>query len=56
MLYFDKFEDELQNELPSISTAEYEAKKETAPTETEEAPPEEDTATAEELGLVGAEA
>ena len=56
LLYFDKFEDELQNELPNISTAEYEAKKETAPTETEEAPPEEDTATAEELGLVGAEA
>ena len=27
LLYFDKFEDELQNELPDVSTPEYEEEK-----------------------------
>lgn len=54
LLYFDKFEDELQNTLPSISTAEYEKEKETSDLDVEEVPETdgESTSDAEELGLV----
>ena len=37
LLYFDKFEDELQNQLPSTTTPEYEKEKEESEDESEEA-------------------
>jgi len=52
LLYFDKFEDELQNSLPSISTMEYEKEKESSDLEDMPAEEPESSATAEELGLV----
>ena len=47
LLYFDKFEDELQPALPDTTTPEYEQEK--AETEVEDAPVEEPTEDAEEL-------
>ena len=41
MLYFDKFEDDLANQLPQITTPEYEEAKEEEPEEGEEEPEEE---------------
>ena len=41
LLYFDKFEDELKNELPSTTTPEYEKEKEEDKTEASESPEEE---------------
>tara|TARA_R100001510_G_C7643416_1_gene200931 strand:+ start:1001 stop:1798 length:798 start_codon:yes stop_codon:yes gene_type:complete len=52
LLYFDKFEDELQNQLPDISTPEYEKEKEEAATEEEPAAEEEPSAEdSEDLSL-----
>ena len=52
LLYFDKFEDELQNQLPDISTPEYEKEKEEAATEEEPAVEEEpSTEDSEDLSL-----
>ena len=48
LLYFDKFEDELQNQLPDVSTPEYEKEK-------EEAAAEEEPAAEEESGTEGSE-
>lgn len=55
MLYFDKFEDDLANQLPQITTPEYEKAKEEEPEEAEEEPaeePEEEPADEEEEPLI----
>ena len=48
LLYFDKFEDELQNELPDVTTPEYEKEKEESESEEVEAGEEGEEATSEE--------
>ena len=48
MLYFDKFEDDLANQLPQITTPEYEKAKEEEPAEEPEEEAGEDTAAEEE--------
>lgn len=50
LLYFDKFEDELQNNLPDVSTPEYEKEKE-ASEEADEAEEDLDADSEEELSL-----
>ena len=59
LLYLDKFEDELQETLPSVTTPEYEQKKdeeESEETEPAAEPPADDTAVTDDAADVGAAA